>query len=297
MAINELLIGATTTATDPTRVDGEVAPFTVDTQGRLKVVTKPALYPETTGVASSLGTSFVVNVVDATNLVLHVKNTGTATMSSGSFLFEASLDSTDGANGSWFTIQGVRTNGNTIETSCSTLGIPASTPNSYAWDFSVKSYKYFRVRCTGNTTASSIASWTAVRGSYSTEPAPGIAPHGITGQVTVVPLTGTAYSAVTAASTNAANIKNSAGVVFELTVANVTAATIYVKLYNKASAPTVGTDVPLVTIPVVAGAVYAAEYGIGKRFATGIAIAVTAAAPATDTAVVTAGAQISITYV
>lgn len=109
---------------------------------------------------------------------------------------------------------------------------------------------------------------------------------------------GTNYNAVTTAGTNAASIKASAGNVMEGTISNPTATAIYVKLYNKASAPTVGTDVPILTIPVAAGATVPLNFGlVGKRFATGIAIAATAAAAATDTAAAVAGVQINLTYI
>lgn len=115
--------------------------------------------------------------------------------------------------------------------------------------------------------------------------------------ITVTPVAATAYSVVTAASTNAAAIKASAGNLFELTVSNVTATAAYVKLFNKASAPTVGTDVPLFTVPVPANSTVSAEYGaLGKRFAAGIAISVTGAIAATDTTNAVAGVQISATY-
>jgi hypothetical protein len=117
------------------------------------------------------------------------------------------------------------------------------------------------------------------------------------GFVGITPGTGTSYTLVTAASTNAASIKSTAGALTEITISNVTATPIFVKLYNKASAPTVGTDVPVWTIPVAANSSYATELGLmGKRFATGIAIAATAAAPATDVAVAVAGVQINATY-
>ena len=110
--------------------------------------------------------------------------------------------------------------------------------------------------------------------------------------------TPSAYSLTTAASTNAANVKSSAGTLEEITASNVTATAAYVKLYNKASAPTVGTDVPVLTIPVAAGATVPLSFGpLGKRFTTGIAIAVTAAAAATDTAATVAGIQIHASYV
>ena len=93
-------------------------------------------------------------------------------------------------------------------------------------------------------------------------------------------------------------IKASGGKLMEITISNLTAATIYVKLYNKASAPTVGTDVPLATIPVVAGGFVCYDFGsVGKQFGLGIALAVTAGAAATDTAAVAAGAQISTSHI
>ena len=108
----------------------------------------------------------------------------------------------------------------------------------------------------------------------------------------------TAYALVSAATTNAASVKATGGSLFELSLFNATAATVYLKLYNKASAPTVGTDVPIMTIPVAAGALFNAEFGrLGKRFNLGIALAITGAAVATDTTVVAAGAQLAATYV
>jgi hypothetical protein len=112
-----------------------------------------------------------------------------------------------------------------------------------------------------------------------------------------VPPSPSALSVVSAATTNAGVAKTSAGNLFEVTVSNVTAATIYVKFYNKASAPTVGTDVPVLTIAVPTGVTTGLSFGpLGKRFTTGIAYAITAAAAATDTTVVTAGAQVHGSY-
>lgn len=109
---------------------------------------------------------------------------------------------------------------------------------------------------------------------------------------------GTTYNVVTAASTNAAVVKGSAGALYELTVSNVTATPVFVKFYNKATAPTVGTDVPVLTVPVAANATESIQFGtVGKHFATGIGIAATAGAAATDTAVAVAGVQINATYI
>lgn len=115
---------------------------------------------------------------------------------------------------------------------------------------------------------------------------------------------GTAISVTSAASTNASSQKASAGNLFEITVSNPTATPAYVKLYNKASAPTVGTDVPVLTIVAPATAatqspsVISLNFGqIGKRFATGIAMAITGGVAATDTTNAVAGVQVHGTYV
>lgn len=115
--------------------------------------------------------------------------------------------------------------------------------------------------------------------------------------VITTPTTGSPVTLVTAATTNATVVKASAGHLFELTVSNVTATAAYVKLYNKTTAPTVGTDVPVLTIPVPANTTLAFQFGgFGKRFAAGIAAAVTGAIAATDTTATVAGIQLSGTY-
>lgn len=107
-----------------------------------------------------------------------------------------------------------------------------------------------------------------------------------------------AFNQTTAASLNVTTLKASAANLHEITVSNPTASPVYVKLYNKASNPTVGTDVPIMTIPVAAGATVAYEFGFyGKRFGTGLALAVTGAMATADTTNATAGALVSASYV
>lgn len=94
------------------------------------------------------------------------------------------------------------------------------------------------------------------------------------------------------------SLKATAGNVYAVTASNVTASAIYLKLYNKASAPTLASDIPLITIPVPANSCVPIEFGrLGLRFATGIAYVVTGGIAATDTVAVTAGSQITIQYV
>lgn len=281
--------------------DGDLSMIRVDEDGRIKVASKTASFPAVVGTATTVGNTIVVDVSRASNVVFHVKNTGTVTLAAGTFVFEASLDSTDGTDGTWFAIQAVRSNANTIETSIALAGIAAAAGYAAAWEASVNAYRWMRLRCTVNVTASAIARWTILRGGYATEPIPAAQVSGtqaVSGTVTANTATGSGYFVETTAAVLSANIKTSAAALFEVTVTNSTASAVHVKFYNKASAPTVGTDIPFVTIPAPAGSTIVATFGtLGKRFATGLAIGATGAMAKTDTTAAPAGVQISATYV
>lgn len=91
-----------------------------------------------------------------------------------------------------------------------------------------------------------------------------------------------------AGSTNATSVKGSAGQVGGWYLFNAATATRYLKLYNKASAPTVGTDTPFMTIPIPAGAAANVELTAGVAMGTGIAFALTTGVADSDTGAVTA---------
>ncbi len=93
---------------------------------------------------------------------------------------------------------------------------------------------------------------------------------------------------ISAASTNATSVKASAGQVGGWYLSNVNAAARFLKLYNKASAPTVGTDTPVMTILIPAGAAANVEFTQGIAFATGIAFALTTGVADSDTGAVAA---------
>jgi hypothetical protein len=89
----------------------------------------------------------------------------------------------------------------------------------------------------------------------------------------------TPYHLVSAASTNATSVKASAGQIYMITASNVNAAPRYLKLYNKASAPSVGSDTPVHTF-IIPGNTDGAGTNIpvpacGLEFTTGIALALT----------------------
>jgi hypothetical protein len=93
---------------------------------------------------------------------------------------------------------------------------------------------------------------------------------------------------VSAATTNATSVKGSAGQVYGWYLSNVNAAARYVKLYNKATAPTVGSDTPVLTLMVPSGGGSNAFVPQGVAFSTGIAFAITTGAADSDTGAVAA---------
>ena len=97
----------------------------------------------------------------------------------------------------------------------------------------------------------------------------------------------TFHHAISAASTNATSVKTSAGAISLITVTNSNAAVRYFKLYNKASAPTVGTDTPILTAAIPPNDTWTLPYGaLFDRLATGIAYALTTGAAVADTGAV-----------
>ena len=109
-------------------------------------------------------------------------------------------------------------------------------------------------------------------------------------QVTETPATPTAFILNSAATTNATSVKASAGTIYSITISNVGAAAVFVKIYNLATTPTVGTSTIALTIPVAASGVANIQFAAtGMRFGTGIALATTNLVADTDTTVVAAG--------
>lgn len=97
-----------------------------------------------------------------------------------------------------------------------------------------------------------------------------------------------AYFLNSAASTNAVSVKASVAVITDAVMSNSGAAAAFVKIYNKATAPIVGTDVPVATL-VVPALGHAALDVNGLALSAGLAIAVTNLAPDADATAVAAG--------
>lgn len=101
----------------------------------------------------------------------------------------------------------------------------------------------------------------------------------------------TPYKLISAATTNATSVKGSAGQIYAIQVYNINAAVRYLKLYDKATAPTVGTDVPVKVIAIpgsTTGAGSNFNINVGSAFTNGIALAITTGIADTDIGAVAA---------
>lgn len=292
------IIGGVRRDTDvgsPVSADGDVHPFTFNSRGRLRVAAMPGLYTATTGAITANGQSVSASVDSASNVMIQM--TSAVTLSGHNATFEASID----GGTTWFTIQVVRSNGNTIET---TTGVLAAAP-VYAWEASVNGCTNVRVRATAHTAGT--ANYRILPGAYATEPIPAAqvsATQPVSGSVTVsgtatnTPATPTTLFVNSAATTNGTVVKATAGTVYGVTVSNSGASPRYVKLYNSTTV-TVGTTTPTLAITVYAGDSTRVEFGpLGARHTTGICLAITGAAADADTTAIGAGeVKVVLSYI
>lgn len=223
-------------------------------------------------------------------LVLDVRELNTVLVTlTGTYSFTLVFEASDDNGTTWFPIQMATVNANTVAISHSTASA------TQAYEASCHAFTTFRVRCSAFTSAGTHT--VRITGtSRAVEPAPVI--QAVPSQTIATP-SGSAHSLTAAATTNATSVKTTAANLFELTVDNFTASTKWFKLYNKASAPTVGTDVPVLTVPIPANSFVSVNFGQnGKRFTTGLAFAITGAQAVADTTALAAGDTHShLTYI
>lgn len=166
----QLILAIRSDSDTSTADDGDFTVLKLDEQGRLKVSTKPASYPDITGNITAVQASISVPVAGGTvegdvSRCSNVMMFCTGTFSTINCTFEGSLEAS--GDTVWFGVQAIRTNANTIETTTGNL----SAQPAYAWELSVNGLKRVRVRCTART--SGTQSWRFVLGTYATEPIPG----------------------------------------------------------------------------------------------------------------------------
>lgn len=153
--------------TSPVGSDGDYHGLIFNEFGRLKTAGSPASFPAVTGNITANGQTVSADVSIISNVVMHC----TGTFSTVNCTFEGSVD----GGTTWFTIQAVRTNANTVETTTGNL----SAAPAYAWELSVNALTNVRVRATAF--ASGTQAWRFILGSYATEPIPAIQTHAVTG--------------------------------------------------------------------------------------------------------------------
>jgi hypothetical protein len=90
------------------------------------------------------------------------------------------------------------------------------------------------------------------------------------------------------ASTNATSVTSAATQLYGWHLYNSSAAAKFIKVYNTASSPTVGTDTPVLTLPLPAGAAANVHFTHGITLSTGFGFAITGAVGDADTTAVAA---------
>lgn len=160
----------------------------VSEDDRIKVASSQAIYEVLKQNITASGQTFPIDVTTVSNIMVHCRVNPSAAGHNSTF--EGSLNSTNGVDGNWFTVQAVRSNANTIETSS---GVLAATP-ACCWELSVNALKWFRIRTTAHT--SGTMEWLIQRGSYATEPIPATQSHSVSGTVTanIGTITSTIYA-------------------------------------------------------------------------------------------------------
>lgn len=110
----------------------------------------------------------------------------------------------------------------------------------------------------------------------------------------------TPYTYVSAGSTNATLVKNAAGKVFSLFAGNTSSSPRWLKIFDKGSAPTVGSDTPVLNYLIpgnTSGAGFSKGLPQGVNFANGISFAITGGAALLDaTAILATEVTFSATY-
>lgn len=266
------------TETSPVSTDGDYHTLIFNEVGRLKTAGAPAIYAPIVDNITSNGDTVIADVTTVSNVVAYC----TGTFSTVNCAFEGSID----GGTSWFGIQAVRTNANTIETTTGNL----SAAPAYAWEMSVNAMTTVRVRATAFTSGTQV--WRFILGSYATEPIPAAqvtATQPVSGTVTatvastsiaaLATVTGTTIYSNTALTNTDVTVKAGAGRVYAWDFYNPNATDVYVQFWNALIASvTVGTTPPLfsVRIPANSGRDYVSVVPVA--YATGIAIAATTTA-------------------
>lgn len=280
-------------------VSANSAPVVIASDQSPIAITGNQTTPTTAGWTSvtAVNTAITIATLNFNTVTVTVSNT--STMTAGVLSFEVSPDS----GTSWFAIAMARIDSYTVETAYT-----LNTVANRAWTSSVDVFTNFRVRLSTVITGTGTATIKIAAQLFSIEPIVTVgqsiaaslqttatitsiqAGTNVIGKVNISAQTAggaTSFTLLSAASTNATVVKASAGVLYMLTATNNSASIAFLKMYNKATAPTVGTDVPVLTFLLSAnGGIAVPIPATGVTFATGIGYALTGLATTADTTAV-----------
>lgn len=257
--------------------------------------------------ATAVNTAVTIATINLNTVTVTMSNT--SSMTGGVLTFEVSPDS----GTTWFPIAMARIDSFTVETTYT-----LSTVANRAWTTSIDAFTNFRVRLSTTISGTGTATVLVAAQLFAIEPiitvgqsvaaslqvtpvqttaaslqttATLAASTNLVGKVNLTTQTtggATSFTLISAASTNSTLVKASTGVLYMVVATNNSATVAFLKMYNKATAPTVGTDVPVLTFMVPAnGGIMVPIPSTGITFATGIGFALTALATTTDTTAVT----------
>jgi hypothetical protein len=191
-----------------------------------------------------------------------------------------------------FQVSNDNTNWNALSLMGSAIGTSfnSSTTSNGSWFGSLGGFNFVRVRTTAFTAGSGTATITGFLLREVIAQGAATAGAGVLISTATTPSSSTLpFTVNSAATTNAASIKASGANLYGISAMNTSASTKYVRFFNKASSPTVGTDVPIMVVAIPATSSKEIEYVPAVRFGTGLAVAITGGAAATDSTAVAAG--------
>ncbi len=220
---------------------------------------------------TSLGVLFSADTTGFSHIAVQVTSAGSATI-----IYEGSEDETN-----WVTLAGIDA------TAIATTGLVTSTTNAGIRIFP-KLARFFRARVSAYTFGTVTVLGSLLTGSFT--PQFGLNGVGVgqsgTWNVGLFGNNSTGGSTrariQSAASNNATVVKASAGSFYGGVVGNNGAAVAYLKLYEKATAPTVGTDTPIATILLPIGGVVNLSPVAPMAFATGLGYGIVTGAADND---------------
>ncbi|QPD06456.1 hypothetical protein [Synechococcus phage S-SRP01] len=237
----------------------------------------PAAQLNVTGSASANNTDLISVACDAYRSV-NFQITGTW---SGTISYQVSNDNTN-----WVATNVIASNG--------TSAVSTSTANAVVYG-ALNGAQYFRARFTAYASGTASINAYFSRDPVPTATLPASPTNTVTGSATGSGVT--LYTVNSSATTNAAVIKSTAANFYGLSVMNTSATTKYVRFYSKATTPTVGTDVPIMVVAVPATSSKEIVYLPALRIGTGLGVAITGGAAATDATAVAAGdVQLLVSY-